>query len=286
MLEHAKQTAIDLAVQFGPRVLVAFALIAFGVLAARWAARTAERGLRKFRLEPPMRQLTARLASLLVVGLFVIMALQNLGVELLPLLAGLGLAGAGVALAMQGVLSNVVAGLTVIFTRPFHVGEYISIVGEEGLVESISLFNTVLGHTDKSLVVIPNRKIVGEILHNYGKIRQVNLVASIAREADLHAALAAINDVLNRSAWVLKDPASVVLVGLPAAAAIDIALKPWVNVPDYERAGSDLAAAIVETFRARNIPLPTPQRDVRLLGGGAAAAADVRAFPPVELASA
>ena len=89
------------------------------------------------------------------------------------LIAGLGVAGAGVALAMQGVLSNVAAGLTIIFTRPFKVGEYIAIAGVEGRVEEISLFDTVLSHPDRSTVVVPNRKIVGEILHNYGSIRQI-----------------------------------------------------------------------------------------------------------------
>jgi small conductance mechanosensitive channel len=68
----------------------------------------------------------------LVVVIFAIMALQNVGVELLPLIAGLGVAGAGVALAMQGVLRTSVAGLTISFTRPFRVGDYISIAKEEG----------------------------------------------------------------------------------------------------------------------------------------------------------
>src|SRR5262249_59646700 len=119
-------------------------------------------------LGPPARALLERAVKLLVLGLFVIMALQTLGVELLPLIGGLGVAGAGVALAMQGVLGNIVAGLTIIFTRPFRVGDYISIAREEGEVLDISLSSTVLGHPDLSRVVIPNRKIVGEILHNYG----------------------------------------------------------------------------------------------------------------------
>ena len=109
----------------------------------------------------------------LVLLLFLLMALQNLGIDLLPLIAGLGIAGAGIALALQGVLGNVAAGLTIIFTRPFRVGEYISIAGEEGLVQSISLFSTTLLHTDLSRVVVPNRKIAGEILHNYGELRQL-----------------------------------------------------------------------------------------------------------------
>src|ERR1700692_793990 len=95
-------------------------------------------------LDPPVRQLLARVARVLVFGLFAILALQNLGVELLPLIAGLGVAGAGVALATQGVLSNMVAGLTIIFTKPYRVGEYLAVVGVEGEVEAITLFNTGL----------------------------------------------------------------------------------------------------------------------------------------------
>ena len=137
--------------------------------------------------------------------LFLIMALQNLGVELLPLIAGLGVAGAGIALAMQGVLGNLFAGLTIILTKPFRIGEYIEIAGEEGTVESISLFQTTLAHPDRSRVVIPNRKIVGEILHNFGKIRQVNVVVGVAYDTDLNRAIALIQQTLRANARVLRD---------------------------------------------------------------------------------
>ena len=141
-LEHAKRTVVDLAIQFGPKVLVAVIIVIAGGYAAHWAARIAERGLGKVELEPPVRQLLTRIAYIFVLALFVVMALQNLGVELLPLLAGLGLAGAGVALAMQGVLGNLVAGFVIIFSRPFRVGEYIAIAGVEGAVDTIGFFST------------------------------------------------------------------------------------------------------------------------------------------------
>ncbi len=114
------------------------------------------------------------------------MALQNLGVELLPLIAGLGVAGAGIALATQGVLGNVVAGLSIIFSKPFRVGEYIAIAGVEGTVETISLFSTTLAHVDRSRVIVPNRKIVGEILHNYGRIRQLDVSVGVAYDTDIN----------------------------------------------------------------------------------------------------
>ena len=264
-LDKVKNTAIDMAMQFGPKVLVAILIMVAGVYAGRWVARGMLRGLRKFDLEPPVRDLLVRIVRILVLGMFAIMALQNLGVQLLPLVAGIGVAGAGVALATQGVLSNLVAGLTIIFTKPFRVGEYIALLGVEGNVQKISLFNTTLGHPDQSRVVIPNRKIVGEILHNYGKIRQVDLVVGVTYDTDLNRALAEIKDVLLTNPHVLAEPAPVIAVAVLADSSIDIAIKPWTNVPDYPVAGGEIYKAILERFRERKIEMPFPQMEVRLL---------------------
>jgi small conductance mechanosensitive channel len=264
-LDKVKSTAIDMAMQFGPKLLVAILIIAAGVYAGGWVAKGMLRGLRRFELEPPVRDLLVRIVRILVVGLFAIMALQNLGVQLLPLIAGLGVAGAGVALATQGVLSNLVAGLTIIFTKPFRVGEYIALLGVEGNVQTISLFNITLGHPDQSRVVIPNRKIIGEILHNYGKIRQVDLLVGVTYDTDLNRALAEIKDVLLADPHVLKEPAPVIAVAVLADSSIDIAIKPWTSVPDFPLAAGEIYKAIVERFRERGIDMPFPQLEVRLL---------------------
>ena len=272
-LDQAKSTLIDLAIKFGPKVIVALLIIAAGVYASRWVGAIFNKWLGKLTLEPPVRQLLVRVSRLIVVGLFLIMALQNLGVDLLPLIAGLGVAGAGVALAMQGVLGNLVAGLTIIFTRPFRVGEYVSMIGVEGRVESIDLFSTRLSHPDHSVVVVPNRKIVGEILHNYGQIRQLNLSVSIGRADDLARALAVVNEVVKANARVLKDPEPVVGVKALGDASISIAVCPWVKVPDVGPAGAEINQAIVEKFGAAGVDYPTSLRELRLVGGAAVPAA-------------
>ena len=263
-----KATLVDLLVRFGPRLLAAILIIAIGLLVSGWVSRWATRILRGLDLEPPVEQLLTRVTRALVVLLFAILALQNLGVELLPLVAGLGVAGAGIALAMQGVLGNVAAGLSIIFTRPFRVGEYISIAGVEGRVRSITLFSTTLDHPDLSRIVIPNRKIVGEILHNYGNIRQLALVVGVAYDSDLRAVLAAVDVVLNDNPRVLKDPAPVVRAARLADSCIDIGIQPWVAVPDFVAASGELNRAIVESFRLKGIVIAYPQREVRLLAHG------------------
>jgi small conductance mechanosensitive channel len=263
-LGHVQNTIRDMALQFGPKLLAAILILAAGVVAGRWIGRVTERGVARFALEPPVRQLLVRIVRVLVFGLFAIMALQNIGVELLPLIAGLGVAGAGVALAAQGVLGNVIAGLTIIFTRPYRVGEFIATVGVEGTVESISLFNTVLVHGDRSRVVVPNRKIVGEILHNYGRIRQTEVRFGVAYGADLKLALATVTELLRANPRVLAEPVPLVQIAALGASAVQIAARPWVAVSDYGAVETELNLGLVEAMRQRGIEMPFPQYEVYL----------------------
>ncbi len=265
-LDHIKASVLDMSVRFGPKLVVAIIILIVGYMAGRWVGRILEHLLMRLKLGTPVRSLLVRIARIFVLGLFAIIALQNLGIELLPLIAGLGVAGAGVAFAMQGLLGNIVAGLSIIFTRPFSVGDYISITKEEGEVLDISLFSTTLGHSDRSSVVIPNRKIVGEILHNYGRIRQLNILVGVAYGTDVNIALKVIDDILKSNTRVLPDPIPVVGVVRLADSSVTIRVAPWVNVPDYEAAIGEINKTILETFATRNIVIPFPQREIRMLG--------------------
>lgn len=264
-MDHLKRTLLDLSLRYGPKLLSALVVFFVGLFIARKVGKVTQRWLATRQLEPPVRMLIVRVVSLAVLLLFSIMAIQNLGVELLPLLASLGVAGVGVGLAMQGVLSNVAAGLTIIFTRPFRVGEYIELVGVQGQVETIDIFSTTLVHPDLSRVVIPNRKIVGEIIHNHGKMRQLDLRVSVAYAADLGAAMGVLRQVLSANPRVLAEPVALIGVGSLGDSAVMIEVKPWVAVADYAQTSAELNRAMVEALRAARIEIPVPQQDVRIV---------------------
>ncbi|HET7201748.1 MAG TPA: mechanosensitive ion channel family protein [Steroidobacteraceae bacterium] len=265
-LVNSSDALTRLAAEYGPNLLSATLVLVAGFFVTRGVGRVTARWLDRFRLEPPVRSLLLRAVRLLVFLLFVLIALQNLGIDLLPLIAGLGIAGAGIALALQGVLGNAAAGLTIIFTKPFRVGEYISIAGEEGVVHDISLFSTVLRHADLSIVVIPNRKIVGEILHNYGEIRQLQLNVGVAYGTNLETAVAAVREVLEANPRVLKDPAPLVQAAALGDFSINIAIKPWVAVKDFGRAPGEINPDVLRVFAERGIEIPLPTvRQIRTL---------------------
>jgi small conductance mechanosensitive channel len=264
-LDKAREAAESFLVLYGFRILGAVIILVLGAVVAGWAGRLSRRWLEKHNLEPPIRALIVRTVKLLVFALAIVLALDKFGVQIAPIIAGIGVAGVGLGLAMQGMLGNLVAGLTIIFTKPYRVGEYIELLGVYGQVTDIELLSTKLIHSDRSVVTIPNRKIIGEILHNYGTVRQLALAVGVAYDADLASALSAVNEILQENPRVLKDPAPVVGISTLGESSINISVQPWVNVGDFGPAQLELYKAIVEEFRARAIDIPFPQTDVRLV---------------------
>jgi len=252
-------------VDHGMQILTAIVLMGVGVFIARWIGNLLHRCLKSRAYDEPVTNLVVKVVKLLIIALIGVMALGQMGVQVTPLIAGIGVAGVGVSLAMQGLLGNLVAGLTIIFSKPFAIGEYIELLGISGQVTDISLFSTTLLHGDNSRVIVPNRKIVGEILHNYGTVRQLDLTAAVGYGADLTLALSLVGDILRNNPLVLPEPTPVVGIAALNESSIALAIKPWVNVDDFIPAQAAIYQAVVETFRDRKIESPVPRRDVRLM---------------------
>ena len=261
----ASDRVVDFFVVYGFQIIGAIIILIAGFMVARWVGNATMSWLMKRDLEPPVRTLIVRIIRLIVIGLTFVIVLEKLGVNPAALIAGIGVAGIGIGLALQGVLGNLVAGLTIILTKPFRVGEYIELLTVHGQVVTIELFSTTLIHADRSRVIIPNRKIVGEILHNYGTVRQLDLSVGIAYGTDVNRTLELIRSVLNRNPLLLKDPAPAVGVGTLADSSIVLSIRPWTTLENFGAAQAQLNQEILELFREQNIEIPFPQREIRVL---------------------
>jgi len=256
---------MELLLRYGFQVLGAVAILAVGFLVARWLGGMVDQRFQKQQMEPPMRILLVRVIKVLVLAMAFVVALDKFGFSIAPLVAGIGVAGIGVGFALQGVLGNLMAGLTIIFTKPFRVGEYIEINNVHGEVVAVELFSTTLVQVDLSRVIVPNRKIVGEILHNFGAMRRLTLTVRVPHTTDLGAAFRAASQVLSQSARVLKDPAPSAGIASVDHTGIKIAVWAWVRVADVFPAEPELYQLLVEAFRAGGIGVPAIAHEVRLL---------------------
>jgi small conductance mechanosensitive channel len=155
-----------------------------------------------------------------------------------------------------------------VFTKPFRVGEHVAVVGVNGDVTTIGLTSTTLLHADRSRVIVPNRKIVGEIVHNFGGHRQLNLSVAVAQPGDLAALLAGVGQVVCANARVLKDPPPTIGIVQVSDGGVKISVQPWVRVPDVGVADGELYQALLEHLRARGVAGPAPRlHDVCLVEG-------------------
>jgi len=271
-MDDIRREVLKFLTDYGFKIVGAVIILTLGGLAARWIGKITDDWLTKKQVEPPIRMLAVRVLRLVVFALAAVLALDKFGVQTAPLVAGIGVAGVGIGLALQGVLSNLVAGLLIIFTKPFRVGEYVQLLGVEGQVMTVALFATTLQHADRSRVVIPNRKIVGEVLHNYGTIRQLSLSVGVSYDTNINQVLTVIREILVQNPRVLKDPAPGVGVTSLADSCVNIAIMPWAAVSDYGAAGGEHNKAILETFREKGIEMPFPQREIRFLNPDGASA--------------
>ncbi len=262
----ATNVLVDLAIRYGFQVLGAAVLVVVGLVIARWAGTAVDGWLARRAMEPPMRILIVRAVRILVLLFVLVIALDKLGFQIAPFVAGIGVAGLGIGFALQGVLSNLVAGLSIIFTKPFRVGEHISVLNVNGVVSSIELFSTTLLHPDHSRIVIPNRKIVGEILHNFGTMKQIHLMLTIPHTTDLERVFKLVHEVLDGNRSVLRDPAALVGIAQITDDVTRIGVHPWVPVADEITAEIEIYRAIADGFRTQGLPVGAPAREIRLLG--------------------
>ncbi len=255
----------DLLVRYSFQVVAAVAILFAGLLCARIVGGFIERSLRRTTVEVHLQRLLVRAGKALVLLFTAILALDKFGVQVTALVAGISVAGVAAGFAVQGILANLAAGLSIMLSQQFRIGDYIEIGRVKGQVQSIDLTMTVLRTLEDARVLVPNRKIVGEIIYNYTGERRVTLTVQVGYNEDLDRALRTVRDVLTENPRVLRDPPPDVGITRLADSGIQITLRPWCKADDFWRVHYEVYRALLDRFRQQGIEIPFPQREVRLL---------------------
>jgi small conductance mechanosensitive channel len=267
-VSRAEDIVTDLLVRYSFQVLAALAIIGVGLLCARLVGRLIARWLERTAIELHLQRLLVRIGKALVLLFTLIVALDKFGVQVTALVAGISVAGVAASFAVQGVLANVAAGLSIMLSRHFRIGDYIEIGTVRGQVQAIDLSMTVLRTLEDARVIIPNRRIVGEIIYNYTAERRVPLSISLAYGENLDAALQVIHEVLAGNPRVLTTPAPDVGITRLDDSGIQLTLRPWCRAEEYWPVHYEVYRALLDRFAERRITLAVPRQEVRLLGAG------------------
>lgn len=241
------------------------ALIFFvGRMVVKALGQLLEKLLRKSKMDDILINFVSSIANILMLLVVVVAALDQLGVDTTSMIALVGAAGLAVGLALQGSLQNFAAGVLLIVFRPFKEGDFVEVAGVAGIVESITIFNSILRTPDNKEVIVPNGNIYSGVITNYSArdTRRVDMVFGIGYDDDLKKAKSVLEDIINSDARVLKDPAPVIAVSELADSSVNFVVRPWVNAADYWDVLFDTTEAVKLRFDEEGISIPYPQMDV------------------------
>jgi small conductance mechanosensitive channel len=264
------ETYGELALQYALDTLGALILLVVGWILAGWVRRALRQALLRLpRADTTVSGVLSSLARYTILLLVIIAVLAQFGVQTASILAVLGTAGLAVGLALQGTLSNIAAGMMLLFLRPFKVGDYIDAEGIAGTVEEIGLFNTEFTTYDGIYRAVPNSQIWSRSILNYSRLppRRLDLVIGVDYGDDLERALGALSDLLAGDERVLDDPAPQVMVSELADSSVNLNLRCWADTSDFWALKFDLTRQAKERVEAAGCSIPFPQRVVHAAAG-------------------
>lgn len=266
---------IDFLVTYSFQVLGALVVLFLGFKVAGWAARWLVKLLERRQFDETLSRFAAGLLRGLIIGFAILVALGNFGITITPLVAALSAIAFGGTFAIQGPLSNYGSGLSLLLARPFKVGDIISVVGVTGTVEEVTLAGTTLSTADER-ITIPNKHIVGEVLHKALGFKLVAGVVGIGYRDDPEQAVSVIRSTLERLPDVARTPAPLIGIQDFWESSINIGLRYWAPTRQYLETVYAANLAIFKALKQAGITMPFPQRDLHIIsepeGSGYAAA--------------
>ena len=173
----------------------------------------------------------------IIIILGLLMALSQLGVNVTAALAGVGVAGIALGFAAQDSVANVISGILIFWDKPFVVGDWIETEGQYGKVQNITLRTTRIRTPQNSYIVIPNKRIIDEVLENYSKHGEVrvDVLVGIAYKEDIGKAREVLLDAVKSMDHILEDPAPDVVVDELGGSSVNLKVRVWIESADQRR---------------------------------------------------
>ena len=260
LLEHGPAWAFN-ALIFGA-ILLGFWLL------SRFTRRVVRRAIATSRVQfsTLLENFTVKLAGNLVLLIGILLALSQIGIELGPVLAGLGVAGFIIGFALQDTLSNFASGVMILIYRPFDVGDVVEAGGVSGKVNHMSLVSTTILTFDNQKLVVPNNKIWGDVIRNVNAepTRRVDMTFGISYADDIERARDILENIVKQHELVLDEPVPNIQLHALADSSVNFIVRPWVKSEDYWTVFWDITKTVKNQFDANEISIPFPQRHIHV----------------------
>lgn len=256
MINSIITIATEYAIEYGVTIITSIIVLLIGLRVAGWLAGKAQSTAEKRKLDITLAKFIGNVVRILLLGIVIIVTLANFGITIAPFVALAGAAAFGATMAIQGPLSNYGAGLSIILSRPFIVGDTIWVGEVFGVVKEVKLAQTVLEGEDGETISIPNKEIVGQVITNSQKNRIVETSVSVSADTDIQQAIQLVKDAYAQSS-VLQESGLKAQVGIHdfQVGGIVLGLRYWVPSETYFRDRCSVNEAVLAALTSNGVRL-------------------------------
>ena len=257
----------DKGLTFAIRLVAAAAILVLGWLAIKLIVNAVGKAVEKGGKQNTLfgnfvRNVTGKICWIVLL----VVVLGKLGIDIAPIVAGLGVTGFILGFAFQESLGNLASGLMIALNEPFKIGDYVIVAGLEGTVIKMDMMAATLATADNKKVVIPNKSAWGAPIVNFSALgrRRVDIKIGIDYGCDAAKAIKVALEALPLVPNVLKDPAPSVSVASLDDSQVSLNIRPWTDGANYWTVYNDTQVAIKSAFEKNGIDIPFPQLTVHM----------------------
>ena len=265
-LQKFYNIVIEFLTNYSFQLLGALIIVIIGWFAAKYAYTLLMRLFESHHFDSTLSKFIANVVKILIFAAMIVIALGKIGISIAPFVAAIGAVSLTAGLALQGSVSNYAAGVFIIISRPFKVGDSLSVAGVYGVVEEIKLSYTVLRNEDEELITVPNKQMIGDVLVNSFDVRVVESSIGVSYEQDPAKAISLIKEVLSGFKDVSKEHKPVVGIAKFGDSSIEVGLRYWVPTKSFFKTQYEVNLALYKVLHENHVTIPYPQREVRILG--------------------
>lgn len=257
---------IPLCISIAGKILACLLILVIGNLLIKLLLKFFPNGKKFNKMDRTVRVFLHHLIKIALNILLVVSIVAIIGVPMASVITVIASAGAAIALALQGSLSNLAGGFMLLLFRPFRIDDFIETQGVSGTVIDVGFFYTTIRTGDNKQIMLPNGGLTNSAVINYSREenRRVDIDFSIAYESDCDKAIKIINDIITSHELVLKDPAHFVRMTEMADSAVKITARAWCKNSDYWSVKFDIGDKVKASFAQNGISIPYPQMDVHI----------------------
>jgi len=263
-IQQIYNVVVEFIINYSFQILGAIIILIVGAKLAGWLGRLVTNQCEKKNVDITLARFLGNVVKILILTFVIIIAIGKFGISIAPFIAALGAIAFGASFAISGPVSNYGAGLVIILSRPFVIGDTITINNVSGLVDEIHLATTVLTTEDDEKITIPNKHIIGEILLNSFNNRVVESSVGISYQDDPEKAIEVIREALSGIDDICNEPPPQIGIEAFGESSIDLGMRYWVPTKKYFQTLYRGNLAVHKALKEAQITIPFPQRDVNL----------------------